>query len=294
MNRIQTSVTNNTSLLYIGRFFLRGLTGILHNPDISFKQKVHLLFDYIRLTITVLFNVPNLKQYHKTSGTFFITAFHLTITYQNIFAFYYMFIETFCIMIYPPKKNIDTFFDVGANNGIVSLWYRYWNPDVKIYAFEPDPEQFTLLKKNIRLNHIRNAKLYRVALGKKSGIQQFHVTQDAVYSLNSGLTKNQNLPCKTMTVRVKRLSSFIKTMKQRISLISMDIEGAEYDVFEDLLKTKTIDAIDTILFEGHHFTDEQNLQHISLSKKLLSLGTFMSTYITQHTTLNTFLSHKEK
>lgn len=46
--------------------------------------------------------------------------------------------------------------DLGANIGAYSIYMHSLNPDVKVYAFEPEPENLKLLYRNIELNNLQD------------------------------------------------------------------------------------------------------------------------------------------
>ncbi len=54
------------------------------------------------------------------------------------------------------KKNLqegDVFYDIGANIGLYSLYAAKLHPHIKIFAFEPESQNFARLCKNLILNH---------------------------------------------------------------------------------------------------------------------------------------------
>jgi len=51
----------------------------------------------------------------------------------------------------------DTFIDVGANIGLMSIFAsKIVGSNGIVYAFEPEPETFVILRKNIEINKINN------------------------------------------------------------------------------------------------------------------------------------------
>ncbi|MGV9204908.1 MAG: FkbM family methyltransferase, partial [Promethearchaeia archaeon] len=58
-------------------------------------------------------------------------------------------------------------FNVGANIGLFSLYLSQKLSGVQIYAFEPVPPIFEVLKEN--LDYLENIKLFNVGLGEESG-----------------------------------------------------------------------------------------------------------------------------
>ena len=68
----------------------------------------------------------------------------------------------------PECINPQVILDIGANIGIASIYFTNRFPSAKIYAFEPMPENYSLLTKNI--TDYTNIKAFQFALGKKNGI----------------------------------------------------------------------------------------------------------------------------
>ncbi|HOX00078.1 MAG TPA: FkbM family methyltransferase, partial [Deltaproteobacteria bacterium] len=68
------------------------------------------------------------------------------------------------------------FWDVGANVGIYSLYAAVRHPDtVKVYAFEPYPDNFVALKGNIAANGLGGAvRPVLAALGREEGFNYFY------------------------------------------------------------------------------------------------------------------------
>jgi FkbM family methyltransferase len=69
-----------------------------------------------------------------------------------------------------------TFVDVGANYGFYSLLGALWNSSLRVLAFEPVPEIYDGLKRNITLNHV-NDRVTPVcqALSNTSGTATFYL-----------------------------------------------------------------------------------------------------------------------
>src|SRR5438094_67182 len=62
----------------------------------------------------------------------------------------------------------DCIFDIGAHIGLATLFFHTLNLRVRVYAFEPSPTTFDVLKANVKLHGI-DAKLFNLALANTSG-----------------------------------------------------------------------------------------------------------------------------
>ncbi len=90
----------------------------------------------------------------------------------NEFETRYLFGEIFVEQQYlpadlPPLPPRPTVFDAGANIGLFSLYVLGRWPDARVYAFEPAPEVYQALERNLAL-HAR-AEPRRLALGRFPG-----------------------------------------------------------------------------------------------------------------------------
>lgn len=65
-------------------------------------------------------------------------------------------------------KNWDTFLDIWANIWYYTLlWSNLVGQKGKVISFEPDPGIFEKLKKNVKLNNVKNVTLHNVGVGNK-------------------------------------------------------------------------------------------------------------------------------
>lgn len=128
--------------------------------------------------------------------------------------------------------------EVGANIGYyVLIEAKLIGKDGFIYAFEPSPGNFELLKRNIALNRYKNVEIYQKAIGSESGTSKFFVANRS--NLSSlikredwiGLYDDNN----GIDVEVIKLDEFLKDKK--VDLVRMDIEGYELEVLKGLKHT---------------------------------------------------------
>src|SRR5439155_26728305 len=66
----------------------------------------------------------------------------------------------------------DTIFDVGANIGLFALHVTRTVPGVRVHAFEPVPEIFEALRRNLA-EHVPGAMTYNLGLAEKAGEATF-------------------------------------------------------------------------------------------------------------------------
>ena len=138
------------------------------------------------------------------------------------------------------KRN-QTVVDIGANVGIYTLMAaKLVGKNGMVYAFEPDPDNFKLLEKNVKLNGFTNVRLVNAAVADKTGTLAF--AQDRANPGESHIGNGK------LQVQAVRLADWLKKEKvEKINVIKMDIEGAEVSALTGMVgDTKTF--LNTKLF----------------------------------------------
>jgi len=128
-------------------------------------------------------------------------------------------------------KKGDIVLDLGAFIGYYTLVFaRIVGPEGKVYAFEPNPENFAILKRNVEYNGYKNVVLINKAVSNKNGKLQFFLSKlnEGAGSLKVMYDKELGSENETKTIEIEsvKLDDYFKTGK--INFIKMDIEGAEY------------------------------------------------------------------
>lgn len=267
---------------------LRGLVGISKSEHFSATKKAALYYDYCRLILLSL-QLPFRHDLIDSSvdKVFHMKSLNFSIHYPNIYAFFFLFNEIFCIQEYPVIRDLHTYVDLGAYIGMSVLWYHAFNPKVKIYAFEPNENNYQYLLRNIRANKIQQCQAYKTAVSNKAERVRYYEILDNIQSLDSGLFLNQELPYNMTYVKAEKLSDRIKKIGE-ISLLKMDIEGSEYVVFEDIFASNTLSKIRRIIFESHLFTLSNTKSHASVLRQLGKFGTVTSTSNSRLTSIDSW------
>jgi FkbM family methyltransferase len=261
-----------------------GLKGIFNNKYLRRKQKIFLYADYIKFLFLLFLVYFFKKSIHKVK----INSFKYTVYFEKYITFFYIFNEIFCKEVYIPIK-INSYYDLGANIGLTILWYKYFNPSLQVYAFEPDPKNYKYLQKNIKINQLTNINTYPIALSDKKGKAKFFVIKDNIQNLDSGLTLNQKLPYKCIQINTDLLSKYIT---KKVDLLKIDIEGGEYKVFEDLFVKNKIKLFKEIIFEAHFFNKKERDILKLLVTNLKKTGGIKKLENSQHTKVFSYQSFK--
>lgn len=121
----------------------------------------------------------------------------------------------------------DSVLDIGANIGYFTLLSRSLVGYAgTVYSFEASSSIMALLKKNIRLNEITNIETYHNAVVERERMLTFYESSEAHLGISS--IRAASAPnCKAYSIRGVSIDSLADRLK-KISLIKLDIEGAEY------------------------------------------------------------------
>ena len=134
---------------------------------------------------------------------------------------------------YLPTKPV--ILDIGANIGNHTLFWANECSAKKIYAFEPVPFIFKILKKNIKINNLQErVKIYNVGLSDKKSagkITSFDRTNIGGTRLEEAKDEDAKDNIKLVTL------DSIDFDEKRIDLIKIDVEGMDYLVLTGAIKT---------------------------------------------------------
>lgn len=133
-------------------------------------------------------------------------------------------------------KEGDTVIDIGANIGYYTLKFaKKVGENGKVYAFEPDPKNFEILKKNVDLNGYKNIYLFQVALSNRIGDDLLFLNDE-----NHGdhqLYRSEETR-KQVKVKTETLDKFVENeIIKKIDFIKMDIQGGEFNALMGMKRT---------------------------------------------------------
>jgi len=179
---------------------------------------------------------------------FEISAFH-----RSTIAFLYR--EIFARQNYLFRANSESpvVFDCGANLGMATLYFKWLYPKARIESFEPDPNTFQLLEKNVKDNQLTDVTTHNCALWDANGSVEFFVDPSVPGSLLMS-TDRSRIKGVTLEVPSRRLSEFIHGP---IDLLKLDVEGAEHRVLSDLVSSGKIESVRQMAIEYHHHIGNQ-------------------------------------
>ena len=125
----------------------------------------------------------------------------------------------------------NTVFDIGSYTGVYALVAAKSNKKLNISAFEPNPELFSALEKNLKLNRIRNVKSEQMALDDQPGEAYLYLNHDTHTSIGSLI--QSSTAGKKVLVRKTTLDIYCKNYSiNSIDLMKIDVEGYETYVIQ--------------------------------------------------------------
>ena len=138
--------------------------------------------------------------------------------------------------------------DGGANCGIYSVAAgRLVGPSGRVIAFEPSAETFSVLRRNIRLNHLINVRAHCAALSDKDGTARLYHHEQGPNSFSLASPKSVVIDSEEVVTRT--LDEVIREEGiDRVGLIKLDVEGAEELVLRGAAQI-TAHSHPTIIFE---------------------------------------------
>jgi|WetSurMetagenome_2_1015567.scaffolds.fasta_scaffold386489_1 FkbM family methyltransferase len=164
--------------------------------------------------------------------------------------------------------------DCGSHIGLSILYFKKIFSKAEILGFEPNRENFVILEKNIRNNHLENVRLINAALADKEGTNLLKISNEEKepWTWGDSLVENiwgDNGTNKKMEVKTVKLSTY---MDSPVDLLKIDVEGYEQKVIEEV-KPK-LDLVKEIILEYHLTPTMQVENSYAVIKKILESAGF--------------------
>lgn len=150
----------------------------------------------------------------------------------------------------------DTAIDAGANVGYMTLLAAVAaGPRGRVLSFEPHPELFGVLQRNVaaaRERHqIARTELHHAALGELPGIADLILPPE--YGANDGTSRISSTPAPagacSVPVKVETLDNVLEGASAAV--LKMDVEGFEIHVLRGALRALESRRIRHVVFEDH-------------------------------------------
>lgn len=212
----------------------------------------------------------------ETIGSHYVNAVHglnnplsvqigdYKFNYQNFGVFIGLYREVWCHGPYDIKipREHPLIVDAGANIGLATLRLSKLNPSAHFICYEPQPDLYKLLLKNIDDNKV-SAEAVNAALFSSPGTLSLYINDDAKAAASlydySGLTRRVEVP----TVKLSDQLHDVDV----VDLLKLDVEGAEVEIIRDLIDAGMIRRVRRIAMEFHELGGLRLMDFTAMLKK---------------------------
>ena len=186
---------------------------------------------------------------------------------------------------YRSRKD-DVIFDVGAHIGVFAVAAARRVPHGRVYAMEPDQQNFALLTRNAALNGLSNLVAHRIALSDRQGkTRLYRQAESWAHSICKPMTKDGAIGSDVVVTATLR--GFIADNAiSRIDYLKMNVEGAEYRVLLQASK-RTLQKIGGVAKLAH--LNRRNLELLLLTK----IDTIFEVFDDETEAVNSFFPERE-
>lgn len=128
-------------------------------------------------------------------------------------------------------KKGDIVIDIGANIGFYTILFsNLVGKEGRVYAFEPENENYNRLKKNTK--NLKNVSLYKQAISNSS--KSLKIYTSSLINVDHKTYKTSSYK-KSYRVKATSVDNFLRG--RRVSFIKMDIQGAEFTALKGMKQT---------------------------------------------------------
>ena len=160
-------------------------------------------------------------------------------------------------------QSVSVVYDVGANTGVYSL-VASTNEKAQIYAFEPVPLIFDMLKENISLNSLTNVTPLPNVVSDENGAIALYIPQSGwvdVASVDKTFAQRYVQDDELVEIECQSVTMDSHASKEGVSdqtiLVKIDVEGAELKVLQGMQQLMTagkviclVELLNAEAFEG--------------------------------------------
>jgi len=149
-----------------------------------------------------------------------------------------------------------TIIDIGAHIGIFTAYAAKKTQTGMVYAYEPHPGNFKLLRANILVNKIKNAKIFNCGIGETEGVAKLFLWEPPTcYSMYNIYGQDNNF---IMIKTVSLVQIFKENCIRFCDFLKIDTEGAELEILRNVSK-EYLNKIGIVVLEYHNIFDKQQL-----------------------------------
>jgi len=152
--------------------------------------------------------------------------------------------------------------DIGANIGVISVVISKMEPTSKIYCFEPDPLNYSLLNLNIILNHIENVIPINLAAGSEPGLIKMYLSNTNYgdhrsvkpdrFDLGENEFRESPFPISKVNPTEFMSQMDSELIPSSFDFIKIDTQGPDFDILEACIPLHSKGTKVTIEYSPYH------------------------------------------
>jgi FkbM family methyltransferase len=116
--------------------------------------------------------------------------------------------------------------DVGANQGVYTVYFSRQAAQGRVYAFEPDQDLFAKLNENVRRNGVKNVSLFNAAVASQPGKLSFRAGR---FNRGDNRIVSDQMP-RSGAVEVNAIPLDQAVTAGQLNLLKVDVQGFEVEV----------------------------------------------------------------
>ena len=169
----------------------------------------------------------------------------------------------------------ETLLDCGANVGMYTIWAAVTR-EARVYAFEPEAQNFALLNRNIQLNNVAGrVRAYCAGLSDQSGLSLLHISDMRAGGSNHSMGEALDFQHQPLATAFEQgsIACALDDLVAAGSLpvpahIKIDVDGFEPRVIAGARRTLADPAVRSLLVETNQNLDD----HMAMVRELQALG----------------------
>ena len=165
--------------------------------------------------------------------------------------------------------------DIGSNVGSFINLILKTNEKAQVYSIEPNIELVRFQKNKFK--NRKNIRFYNIAIDTKDGYRQLHLREPASHSsfYKTHQEEKFNKILDSIKVKTYSFNSFVSDEKiNKISLLKIDVEGHDYEIFRSTKELLVANKIEYIKIEANQeyfekimkFAFESNFKFLGITK----------------------------
>lgn len=238
----------------------------------SFYKRDELIYNIENFDSIVNVSEKDPQGYFKDLGVGLV-EYALAIPLYEIFL-YSLYDHAHCMV-----EKDDVVFDIGSNTGMFT-YYSLYKDVSKVYAFEPNPHLYKILKnKNLSNINIENAAVsdedgFTTFLSSFGGISScLEKYNDSIVQNDGFLARDEDRFYRTYIETINLMNYINMENIEKIDYLKCDCEGGEYDIIDTLTEEYLTNNINKMMIEYHYLHNIVFLEkYRKMIAKIISCG----------------------